>query len=85
MPDERFFDWVLSLYRRSLHWVLENPALILIVLVLTIALNVVLVVKMPKGFFPQQDTGTHRRWLAGPAGSSFPAMNESVTADRQGD
>ena len=57
MASERVFEWVLSLYRHSLHWVLANPALMLIVLLLTIALNVVLVIKMPKGFFPQQDTG----------------------------
>ena len=41
IASERFFDWMLSLYRRSLEWVLDNPAITLIVLVLTIALNVV--------------------------------------------
>src|SRR6202008_4686009 len=55
--NEKCFDWMLSLYRRTLHWVLENPALTLIVLFLTIVLNVVLIIKIPKGFFPQQDTG----------------------------
>ena len=75
---ERFFDWVLSLYRRSLHWVLENPAITLIVLALTIALNVVIVVKIPKGFFPQQDTGTMGGGIQGPQDSSFPAMNDSL-------
>ena len=38
-------------------WVLDNPVLMLVVLLLTIALNVVLIIKIPKGFFPQQDTG----------------------------
>ncbi len=75
---ERFFDWVLSLYRRSLHWVLENPAITLIVLALTIALNVVIAIKIPKGFFPQQDTGTMGGGIQGPQDSSFPAMNDSV-------
>ena len=75
---ERFFDWVLSLYRRSLHWVLENPTITLIVLALTIALNVVIVVKIPKGFFPQQDTGTMGGGIQGPQDSSFPAMNDSL-------
>src|SRR6202011_4381040 len=55
---DRAFDWVLSLYRRSLHWVLENPVLILTVLLLTIALNVAIAIKIPKGFFPLQDTGS---------------------------
>ena len=38
--NERVFEWVLSLYRRSLEWVLANPTLTLIVLLLTIGLNV---------------------------------------------
>jgi multidrug efflux pump len=75
---ERFFDWILSLYRRSLHWVLDNPALTLTVLALTIGLNVVLVMKLPKGFFPQQDTGTIGGGLQGPQDASFPSMNDSV-------
>ena len=78
MYSERFFDWVLSLYRGSLHWVLENYVLTLVVLVLTIALNVVLILKLPKGFFPQQDTGALVGGVQGPQDSSFPAMNESV-------
>jgi multidrug efflux pump len=78
MYSERFFDWVLSLYRGSLHWVLENYVLTLVVLVLTIALNVVLILKLPKGFFPQQDTGALVGGVQGPQDASFPAMNESV-------
>ncbi|MBB5327022.1 efflux RND transporter permease subunit [Tunturiibacter gelidoferens] len=78
MTTERFFDWVLSVYRRSLHWVLENPGLTLTVLFLTIALNVVLVIKIPKGFFPQQDTGSLAGGVQGPQDSSFPVMNESI-------
>jgi multidrug efflux pump len=78
MATERFFDWILSVYRRSLHWVLENPVLTLTVLLLTIALNVVLVIRIPKGFFPQQDTGSLAGGVQGPQDSSFPAMNESI-------
>jgi multidrug efflux pump len=77
---ERFFDWVLSVYRRSLHWVLENPGLTLTVLALTIALNVVVIIRIPKGFFPQQDTGALVGGLQGPQDASFSVMNESVQA-----
>jgi multidrug efflux pump len=77
--NERVFEWVLSLYRRSLEWVLANPTLTLIVLLLTIGLNVVLVIKMPKGFFPQQDTGALVGGVQGPQDSSFQAMNESIS------
>ena len=78
MASEKFFDWVLSVYRRSLHWVLDNSVLTLIVLFLTIALNVVLIMKIPKGFFPQQDTGAISGGVQGPQDSSFSAMNDSI-------
>jgi multidrug efflux pump len=78
MASERFFDWVLSVYRRSLHWVLQNPGLTLTVLFLTIALNVAIVIKIPKGFFPQQDTGALSGGIQGPQDASFPVMDDSV-------
>jgi multidrug efflux pump len=78
MASEKFFDWVLALYRGSLHWVLENPTLTLVVLFLTIALNVVLIIKIPKGFFPVEDTGAISGGVQGPQDSSFPAMNSAI-------
>jgi multidrug efflux pump len=75
---DRFFDWVLQIYRNSLHWVLDNPGLTLVVLFLTIALNIAIVIKIPKGFFPQQDTGALAGGVQGPQDSSFPAMNNSI-------
>jgi multidrug efflux pump len=76
--SEKFFNGVLSLYRGSLRWVLDNPALTLIVLFLTIALNVVLIIKIPKGFFPVEDTGAITGGVQGPQDSSFPAMNSAI-------
>jgi multidrug efflux pump len=76
--SETFFDWVLKLYRSSLHWALDHPALILVVLFITIALNVVLIIKIPKGFFPAEDTGAITGNVRGPQDSSFPAMNDSI-------
>jgi multidrug efflux pump len=76
--SEKFFDWVLSLYRRTLTWVLDNPALTLVVLFVTIALNVYLIIKIPKGFFPQQDTGALQGAVRGPQDASFPAMNNAI-------
>jgi multidrug efflux pump len=78
MASERFFDWVLSLYRGSLEWVLEHPIPTLVVLFLTIVLNVVLIVKIPKGFFPDEDTGAILGAVRGPQDSSFPSMNDSL-------
>jgi multidrug efflux pump len=78
MAMDQFFEWNLSLYRRSLHWVLENPVLILTVLFLTIALNVAIVIKIPKGFFPQQDTGSLGGAVRGPQDASFYSMNDAI-------
>ena len=76
--SEKVFDGVLSLYRRSLHWVLDHPALTLSVLFLTIVLNVVLIVKIPKGFFPVEDTGAISGRVQGPQDSSVPAMDNAI-------
>jgi len=76
--SEKFFTWMLETYRRSLLWVLDNSGLTLVVLLLTIVLNVVLIYRMPKGFFPQQDTGAITGGVQGPQDSSFPAMDNSI-------
>ncbi|MGA2920647.1 MAG: multidrug efflux RND transporter permease subunit [Candidatus Sulfotelmatobacter sp.] len=78
MASENVFDWVLSLYRKSLHWVLDHPTLTLVVLFVTIGLNVMLIVKIPKGFFPTEDTGAITGSVRGPQDASFPAMNDSI-------
>ncbi|MGA7565435.1 MAG: efflux RND transporter permease subunit [Terriglobales bacterium] len=76
--SENFFAWILETYRRSLVWVLDNSLLILVALLLTIALNVVVIMKIPKGFFPQQDTGALIGQLQGPQDASFPVMDNSI-------
>jgi multidrug efflux pump len=76
--SERVFDWILEIYRRSLVWVLENPAITIVALLLTIALNWALIYTLPKGFFPQQDTGSLRGSIVGPQDSSYQAMDKAV-------
>jgi multidrug efflux pump len=76
--SEKFFTWLLEGYRRSLIWVLDNAGLTLAVLLLTIALNVVVIYRIPWGFFPQQDTGAIVGGLQGPQDASFPLMDNSV-------
>jgi multidrug efflux pump len=76
--SEKGFEWLLNLYRRSLHLVLAHPIPTLIVLFLTIALNVVVILKIPKGFFPVEDTGALSGAVQGPQDSSFPAMDTSI-------
>jgi multidrug efflux pump len=76
--SDKFFAGMLSMYRHSLLWVLDNWVLTLVVLALVIALNVVVVARIPKGFFPQQDTGVVFGGVQGPQDASFPLMDDSV-------
>ncbi len=76
--SEKFFNGMLAIYRRSLIWVLDNPGLMLILLLLTIALNVVVIIRIPKGFFPQQDDGILIGGVQGPQDASFPIMRFSL-------
>jgi multidrug efflux pump len=57
---------------------LDNPGLVLTALGLTIALNVAIAYKIPKGFFPLQDTGALQGAIRGPQDSSYPAMNTTL-------
>ncbi|NIE65097.1 efflux RND transporter permease subunit [Burkholderia sp. Ax-1719] len=61
-------------YERTLGWALARPLLILLILIATIALNVVLYVIVPKGFFPQQDTGRLVGGIQADQSTSFQAM-----------
>jgi multidrug efflux pump len=78
LATEKFFDRILGIYRYSLSWVLDNSVLILVVFVLTIALNVMIVRQIPTGFFPQQDTGSLGGAVQGPQDASFASMNDSI-------
>jgi multidrug efflux pump len=76
--SEAGFTWLLETYRRTLTWALDHSVLMLIVLAFTIGLNFVLISKIPKGFFPQQDTGAIVGGLQGPQDASFPFMDYSI-------
>jgi multidrug efflux pump len=74
--SEEFFSWMLRTYDESLKWVLQHSALTLFVLLLTIAVNVFLLVIVPKGFFPEQDTGLIYGGIQGAQDASFQSMQE---------
>ena len=76
--SERGFNKILGGYRKSLNWVLDHPALILIVFLSTIGLTVFLFFRVPSGFFPQQDTGVMQGGMQGPQDSSFYSMRTAV-------
>jgi hydrophobe/amphiphile efflux-1 (HAE1) family protein len=54
---ERCFAWLQRHYERGLEWVLRHHFLTLCGMLLTVVLTVLLYIVVPKGFFPQQDTG----------------------------
>jgi multidrug efflux pump len=55
--SERAFQWLQNEYAGGLRWVLRHQLLMLGILFCTVALNGYLFYIVPKGFFPQQDTG----------------------------
>jgi multidrug efflux pump len=75
---ERAFDGTLAFYRVTLGWCLRHPLLILLVTLATIGVNIYLFVIVPKGFFPQQDTGRLTGSIQAEQDISFPAMRQKM-------
>ena len=73
--SERAFQWILDEYERTLSWVLRHQPLMLLVTIATIAFTVYLYVIVPKGFFPQQDTGRLMGAIQADQNTSFQAMS----------
>ncbi|HEY3731648.1 MAG TPA: efflux RND transporter permease subunit [Steroidobacteraceae bacterium] len=72
---DRGFTGMRSFYARSLRSALSYPGAVMIVLGITVALNFYLYAHIPKGFFPQQDTGTLVGNLRADQSTSFQAMS----------
>jgi hydrophobe/amphiphile efflux-1 (HAE1) family protein len=72
---ERWFDGLLSAYRSGLDVVLRHHAATLVVFAATVAVTVWMFVEIPKGFFPQQDTGLLVGTSEGSQDVSFAAMS----------
>ncbi|WP_137932292.1 efflux RND transporter permease subunit [Mesorhizobium comanense] len=77
--SERIFEGMLNFYRRSLSWALNNPLLIMAVLAATLCLNFYLYVTIPKGFFPQQDTGRLTGSIQADQATSFQLMSQKLS------
>jgi multidrug efflux pump len=73
-----FFYHVRTAYAHSLTWALHHSRLVLILFIATICLNVELFIIVPKGFFPQQDTGRFVGSLQADQSISFQAMSEKL-------
>jgi len=77
---ERALKWLAGEYERGLRWVLQHQKLVLTITVLTFVLNVYLYILVPKGFFPEQDTGRIGGQVQGQQDVSFPEMKKKVLA-----
>jgi multidrug efflux pump len=76
--SERFFESMLNLYRRSLSSALRHPLTIILIFLTALGLNFYLYVVIPKGFFPQQDTGRIVGAIQADQSISFQLMQEKL-------
>jgi len=65
-------------YERSLSWALAHGPVTMLILILTVCLNIYLYVFIPKGFFPQQDTGRLGGSIQADQSTSFQAMQQKL-------
>ncbi len=72
--SEAAFDRLLRAYDRALDWALDSPGPVMVVLAAVVALNVWLFVAVPKGFFPQQDSGQLNGGMRADQSISFDEM-----------
>jgi multidrug efflux pump len=77
---ERLTQWVIGSYARALDWVLVRQGLTLGVAIGSLAVTALLVVVIPKGFFPVQDTGVIEGFSVAAQSTSYAAMAEHQQA-----
>ena len=77
---ERSFDGLLHTYDIGLRWVLRHQLLVLFITFVTIGVNLYLFWIVPKGFFPQQDTGRISGFVQADQDISFSAVSEKMRA-----
>jgi multidrug efflux pump len=76
--SERVFARALAGYERTLAWALSMPLLMMFILLVTVILNVYLYIIVPKGFFPQEDTGRLIGGIQADQSSSFQATSQKM-------
>jgi multidrug efflux pump len=76
--SERIFRSIIASYGAALDVVLDHPAAVLLTVLLTLGVNVYLYARVPKGFFPQQDTGRLNGNVVGEQHISYQALVEKA-------
>ena len=79
LTSERFYEAMRNGYRRTLAFALRNRRLVMLILLATIGLNFYLYDIIPKGFFPQQDTGRLMGSIQADQSISFQLMQQKLT------
>ena len=77
--SERFFERMLNFYRRTLTSALRHPGAMMLILATVLGLNFYLYDVIPKGFFPQQDTGRIIGIIQADQSISFQLMQQKLT------
>ena len=77
--SERFFEAMLNAYRRTLTVALRHPGAVMLILATVLGLNFYLYRVIPKGFFPQQDTGRLVGSIQADQSISFQLMQSKLT------
>ncbi len=77
--SERFFNSMQDGYHRTLTYALRHPRSIMLILVAVLGLNFYLYNIIPKGFFPQQDTGLMTGQIQADQSISFQLMQQKLT------
>jgi multidrug efflux pump len=78
--SERGLDWLVHRYDASLQWVLRYSLVTILLLLAVIAVNLYLYSTVPKGFFPQQDTGRIVGSIQADQAISFQSMRSKLAA-----
>jgi multidrug efflux pump len=73
-----FFDRMLHGYERTLRWALDHSRFVLVIFFAAIALNALLIYLVPKGYFPQEDTGRLVGQLQADQSVSFKLMSQKL-------
>jgi multidrug efflux pump len=76
--SQKIFDTVLGTYRVALGWVLRHQFAVLVLTIATACVSVYLFKEVPKGFFPQQDTGRIQGSVQAAQDISFDAMRRKM-------
>jgi hydrophobe/amphiphile efflux-1 (HAE1) family protein len=78
LASERVFQRGVATYASGLRWVLRHQPFMLVLTGATVCLSVYLYIVIPKGFFPQQDTGLMAGNILGSQDTSFPVMQDKL-------